>query len=136
MELFLSGLIVYVPGKIAYQYIAGKFNVTSRGWNSPHFIDSLISDEFCQYWSSDQQKCFLHESPAFGNILNIVTAALIGVSILFDILVLIFVRDLELYGEEIEDTNYRLIPMQTYASNENAANQQASNAEGSLLLTS
>ncbi|KAG4066838.1 hypothetical protein HA402_012905 [Bradysia odoriphaga] len=113
MELFLGGLIVYVPGKFAYQFIA---------------------DEYCQYWSTDQQKCFLHESPTFGNILNIVTAALIGVSILFDILVFIFVRDLELYGEEIEDTNYRPIPMQTYASNENAPNQQASNAEGSVLL--
>lgn len=104
------------------------------------FIANNISDEFCQLWSSDLQKCFLHDSPTFGNILNIVTAALIGVSIFFDILVFIFVRDLDLYGEEIEDNNYRLIPMQsiTFAADENAPNQQASfnatsNTEGFLI---
>lgn len=96
-----------------------------------------VSDEFCQLWSSDQQKCFLHDSPTFGNILNIVTASLIGVSILFDVLVFIFVGDLDLYGEEIEDNNYRLIPMQPYVSNEHPTNQQAfsttSNTEGFLI---
>lgn len=74
----------------------------------------------------------------FGNILNIVTASLVGVSVIFDILVFIFVKDLELYGEEIEDNNYRLIPMQTYASNDNATNQRRevnndSNTEGVLI---
>ncbi|KAJ6647839.1 Solute carrier organic anion transporter family member 74D [Pseudolycoriella hygida] len=101
IELFLCGLVVYVPGKIGYQ---------------------VIADETCQYWSADQQKCYLHESPTFGNILNIVTASLVGVSIFFDILVFFFVRDLELYGEEVEDNDYRLIPMQTYISNQNERN--------------
>lgn len=102
-----------------------------------HCVNENVSDEFCQLWSSDQQKCFLHDSPTFGNILNIVTASLIAVSILFDILVFIFVRDLDLYGEEIEDNNYRLIPMQPYVSNENPTHQQAfsapSNTEGFLI---
>lgn len=97
----------------------------------------MFSDTTCAYWSADQQKCFLHESPTFGNILNIVSAALIGASIFFDILVFIFVGDLDLYGEEIEDNNYRPIPMQTYASNENSTNRQVNNppshTEGLLL---
>lgn len=136
MELFLSGLIVYIPGKIGYQAIAGN-GKTIFIWNLIlQFFDYRISDSTCQFWSSDQQKCFLHDSPSFGNILNIVTASLIAVSIFFDVLVFIFVQDIDLYGEEIEDNNYRLIPMQTYASNENATHQQAinttSNTEGLL----
>lgn len=76
----------------------------------------------------------------FGNILNIVTASLIGVSIFFDVLVFIFVKDLDLYGEEIEDNNYRLIPMQPIVSNDIPTDQRPiihsnNNTEGFLVYS-
>lgn len=71
-----------------------------------------VSDSNCQYFSPDNYTCYLHESPLFGNILNIVTATLIGIGVIFDIFVFIFVKDMVLYGEEPEDA-YRPIQMQS-----------------------
>lgn len=48
--------------------------------------------------------------------MNVVTASLIAASVLFDIFVFIFVKDLKLYGKEIPEDAYRRIPMQPMAS--------------------
>lgn len=42
------------------------------------------------------------------------SAILVLIGIVFDVLVFIFVGDLELYGDE-GDSEYRMIPMQTFA---------------------
>uniref|UniRef100_A0A1Q3FKV0 Putative organic anion transporter polypeptide n=2 Tax=Culex tarsalis TaxID=7177 RepID=A0A1Q3FKV0_CULTA len=89
VELTLVGLVVYLPGTAAYQAIAVSA---------------------CQFWSSDQRRCFIHESPFYGTTLNILTAVLIAVGVLFDILVFYLVRDLPLYGDDPEDA-YRPIEM-------------------------
>ncbi|XP_058819784.1 solute carrier organic anion transporter family member 74D [Topomyia yanbarensis] len=89
VELTLVGLVVYLPGTAAYQAIA-------------------ISA--CQFWSSDQRRCFIHETPFFGTTVNILTAVLIIIGVIFDILVFYFVRDLPLYGDDPDDA-YRPIEM-------------------------
>lgn len=63
----------------------------------------MFSVSACQFWSSDQRRCFIHESPFYGTTLNVLTAVLIAVGVLFDILVFYFVRDLPLYGDDPED---------------------------------
>ncbi|XP_055644230.1 solute carrier organic anion transporter family member 74D [Toxorhynchites rutilus septentrionalis] len=89
VELTLVGLVVYLPGMVAYQAIAASA---------------------CQLWSSDQQRCFIHEMPFYGTSLNVLTAALITIGIIFDILVFYLVRDLPLYGDDPEDA-YRPVEM-------------------------
>lgn len=82
MELFFVSLFVYIPGKFGYRFIA---------------------DRTCQYVAPDGFRCFLHESPTYGDYLNIVTAALILVGIVFEVLLFFSVKDLALYGDEPED---------------------------------
>ncbi|XP_055597339.1 solute carrier organic anion transporter family member 1C1 [Uranotaenia lowii] len=89
MELTLVGLVAYLPGTAAYQ---------------------MIAFEFCQLWSTDERRCFIHETPIFGNIINILTAVLIAVGVVFEILVFYFVKDLPLYGDDPDDA-YRPIEM-------------------------
>lgn len=91
IELWLVGLIVHVPGKITYRFIA---------------------ENYCQFWASDKYTCFLHESRGFGDVLNIVTAVLVAIGVIFDILVYFYVKDLPLYGDDIPDDAYMPIPMQ------------------------
>ncbi|XP_062545501.1 solute carrier organic anion transporter family member 1C1 [Armigeres subalbatus] len=82
VEVTLVGLVAYLPGTAAYQAIA---------------------IHACQFWSSDQRRCFIHENPFFGTTLNILTAVLIAIGVLFEILVFYFVRDLPLYGDDPDD---------------------------------
>ncbi|XP_053673868.1 solute carrier organic anion transporter family member 4C1 [Anopheles nili] len=79
LELTLVGLVVYLPGMVIYQ---------------------VVATQTCQFWSSDERQCFLHETPAFGNILNMITAALIIVGLIFEMVVFYFVKDMALYGED------------------------------------
>lgn len=90
-ELFFIGLIVYVPGKFGYRFIA---------------------DHTCQYVAPDGFRCFIHESPTYGNLLNIVTAALILIGLVFEVLLLFNVKDMVLYGDEPDDV-YKPIEMET-----------------------
>uniref|UniRef100_A0A182JFR2 Uncharacterized protein n=1 Tax=Anopheles atroparvus TaxID=41427 RepID=A0A182JFR2_ANOAO len=83
VELTLVGLVVYLPGTAVYQVVAAQT---------------------CQFWSSDERQCFLHETPTFGNILNMITAALIIVGLIFEMAVFYFVRDMTLYGEDQLDS--------------------------------
>ncbi|CRK86316.1 CLUMA_CG000032, isoform A [Clunio marinus] len=97
VELFALGLIIFIPGKIAYR---------------------LIANNFCQYAAPDQFLCFLHESPDYGDWLNIVTASLIGIGVIFEVFLLFSVGDLPLYGDEPEDV-YRPIEMENIRRDDN-----------------
>lgn len=81
LELSLIGLIVYIPGKIAYREIA---------------------KQTCQYFAPDQFRCFLHENPTYGNLLNVTTSGLILLALLFEFLLLMAIGNLTLYGESDE----------------------------------
>ncbi|XP_031618934.1 solute carrier organic anion transporter family member 74D isoform X2 [Contarinia nasturtii] len=81
LELTFVGLMAYIPGKLAYEYIA---------------------DITCQYWSQNNLLCYLHNSQDFGNIINILSAILSLVAVIFEFILLFFVNDLQLYGTEVE----------------------------------
>lgn len=74
----------------------------------------IYIDSTCQLWSPTRHRCYLHDSPIFGDVLNIVTASLIAIGVLFDVIVLFLVKDLELYGDPPDDA-YRPIAMQNMA---------------------
>jgi hypothetical protein len=63
----------------------------------------VVSDRTCQYRAPDGFRCFLHESPSYGDYLNIVTASLIAIGVLFEVVLLFTVKDMLLYGDEPED---------------------------------
>ncbi|XP_053665106.1 solute carrier organic anion transporter family member 4C1 [Anopheles marshallii] len=79
VELTLVGLVVYLPGTAIYQ---------------------VVATHTCQFWSSNERQCFLHETPTFGNIINMITAALIIIGLIFEMAVFYFVKDMALYGED------------------------------------
>lgn len=54
----------------------------------------------CEYWSQDGLFCYLHDAHSFGNAINIVSAILSLVAVIFEIIILFFVKDLELYGSD------------------------------------
>ena len=64
-------------------------------------------DNTCQYWGPDQNRCTLHQSPTFGDILNITTAGLILIGVFFDIILFFIVKDLPLYGDDPSEDVYR-----------------------------
>uniref|UniRef100_A0A182MA06 Kazal-like domain-containing protein n=1 Tax=Anopheles culicifacies TaxID=139723 RepID=A0A182MA06_9DIPT len=88
VELTLVGLVVYLPGTAIYQ---------------------VVATHTCQFWSSDERQCFLHETPTFGNIINMITAALIIIGLIFEMVVFYFVKDMSLYGED--DLPFEAFPM-------------------------
>lgn len=92
-ELTLVGIFVFIPGKIGYAYLA---------------------ERTCQYEAPDGFRCFLHESPLFGDWINVITAGLIVIGIIFEVILMFCVNELELYGDEEESENYRPIEMNTY----------------------
>lgn len=63
----------------------------------------LFSDQTCQYVAPDKFRCFVHESPTYGDWLNIVSAVLIAIGLIFEVLLLFTVSDLPLYGDEPDD---------------------------------
>uniref|UniRef100_A0A336KHU9 CSON010641 protein n=1 Tax=Culicoides sonorensis TaxID=179676 RepID=A0A336KHU9_CULSO len=80
-EMCATGLFAYLPGKLSYDAVARST---------------------CALWSSGgtSRVCRLQESPSFGNIVDILTASLILLSMIFDALVYYFVEYLPIYGEE------------------------------------
>jgi len=60
----------------------------------------------CQYFASDNFNCHLHESPSFGDWLNVITALLIVIGIIFEVLLLFVSKELYLYGDEDADVKY------------------------------
>ncbi|XP_017464062.1 PREDICTED: solute carrier organic anion transporter family member 1A5 isoform X1 [Rhagoletis zephyria] len=84
-QLTLFGIFAYIPTHIAYE---------------------MVTRYTCLYWTSEYNRCLLRETPKHGNILNILSAVLILIGILFDILVYIFVKDLNVYNCKAIDPNY------------------------------
>lgn len=76
--------------------------------------------------------CLLHENPRFANLLNIVTASFILAGVLLFIAVFIFVRELELYGND-DDANkqdFSLSSMHRRMSSERQSVHETENDEG------
>ncbi|XP_043864693.1 solute carrier organic anion transporter family member 74D isoform X3 [Drosophila mojavensis] len=84
-EVMLVGLFAYVPVHLSYD---------------------LVTRTTCVYWAPNYERCLLRETPKHGNILDILTASLILASVLFDILVYIFAKGLNLYNCKVTDNNY------------------------------
>ncbi|EDV32122.1 uncharacterized protein Dana_GF14199 [Drosophila ananassae] len=84
-ELMIVGLFAYVPVHLSYD---------------------MVTRSTCVYWAPNYERCLLRETPKHGNILDILTASLILASILFDILVFIFAKGLNLYNCKVTDNNY------------------------------
>lgn len=100
-EVMFVGLFVYVPGKIGYAFLASST---------------------CQYEAPDGFRCFLHESPLFGDWINIITAGLIVIGIIFEVILLFCVNDLTLYGDEENENVYHPIELNTYNRNGDSLN--------------
>ncbi|XP_023159673.2 solute carrier organic anion transporter family member 1A1 [Drosophila hydei] len=84
-ELMIVGLFAYVPVHLSYD---------------------LVTRTTCVYWAPNYERCLLRETPKHGNILDILTASLIFASVLFDVLVYIFAKGLNLYNCKVTDNNY------------------------------
>ncbi|XP_017050607.1 solute carrier organic anion transporter family member 1A1 [Drosophila ficusphila] len=84
-ELMIVGLFAYVPVHLSYD---------------------IVDRTTCVYWAPNYERCLLRETPKHGNILDILTASLILASVLFDILVYIFAKGLNLYNCKVTDNNY------------------------------
>uniref|UniRef100_W8B1W1 Solute carrier organic anion transporter family member 1A5 n=1 Tax=Ceratitis capitata TaxID=7213 RepID=W8B1W1_CERCA len=84
-QLTLCGLFAYIPVHIGYE---------------------IITTSTCLYWTPEYKRCLLRETPKQGNILNILSACLILLGIIFDILVFIFVKGLNVYNCKVTDPNY------------------------------
>ncbi|XP_039502102.1 solute carrier organic anion transporter family member 1A1 [Drosophila santomea] len=84
-ELMIVGLFAYVPVHLSYD---------------------IVTRTTCVYWAPNYERCLLRETPKHGNILDILTASLILASVLFDILVYVFAKGLNLYNCKVTDNNY------------------------------
>ncbi|ALC40040.1 Oatp33Eb [Drosophila busckii] len=84
-ELMIVYLFAYVPAHLSYD---------------------LVTRTTCVYWAPNYERCLLRETPKHGNILNILTASLILAGVLFDVLVYIFAKGLNLYNCKVTDNNY------------------------------
>ncbi|KAI8118566.1 Solute carrier organic anion transporter family member 1A5 [Lucilia cuprina] len=85
MEVMFLGLFAYIPVHLAYD---------------------VVTRTTCVYWAPEYARCLLRENPKHGNILNILTASLILVGLIFDILVFIFIKGLNIYNCKVTDVNY------------------------------
>ncbi|XP_073822418.1 organic anion transporting polypeptide 33Eb isoform X1 [Musca autumnalis] len=85
MEVLCLGLFAYVPVHLAYD---------------------VVSRVSCIYWAPNYARCLLRETPKHGNILNILSASLIFVGLIFDILVYIYIKGLNIYNCKVTDHNY------------------------------
>ncbi|XP_005174920.1 solute carrier organic anion transporter family member 1A1 [Musca domestica] len=85
MEVMLVGLFAYVPVHLAYD---------------------VVSRATCIYWAPHYTQCLLRETPKHGNILDILSASLIFVGLIFDILVFIYIKGLNIYNCKVTDHNY------------------------------
>lgn len=58
------------------------------------------------YWAPHYTRCLLRETPKHGNILNILSACLIFIGLIFDVLVLVFIKGLNIYNCKVTDLDY------------------------------
>lgn len=77
--------------------------------------NTLFLDTTCQLWSQNHSLCYLHNSQKFGNIVNILSASLSLVAVILEFIILFFVKDLELYGDndDSESNVVELLPIST-----------------------
>ncbi|XP_077302613.1 organic anion transporting polypeptide 33Eb [Arctopsyche grandis] len=87
-ELFLTGILVHVPGKILYKF---------------------VSDVTCQFSHKDGYSCSLH-SEKFGDIISYLTAGLLLASAIFDIVIVFICQNVELFTDDDDDSSS--LPMQ------------------------
>lgn len=75
----------------------------------------MFLDTTCQLWSQNHSLCYLHNSQNFGNIVNILSASLSLVAVILEFIILFFVKDLELYGDDddLEPRVLELLPIST-----------------------
>lgn len=71
----------------------------------------LLSDSTCQYWSSSNAQCSLHNAQDFGNYINILSAALCLVAVILEVIMFFVVKDLDLYGN-VSTVQTRVIQIQ------------------------
>lgn len=69
-----------------------------------------FTDSTCQYWSSNNALCHLHNSQKFGNYMNILSAALSLVAVILEAIMFFIVKDLDLYGD-VSTVPPRLVEM-------------------------
>lgn len=81
-------------------------------------ITIFVLDITCQYWSPNHSLCYLHNSQEFGNIINILSAVLSLVAVILEFIILFFVKDLKLYGNE-DDTQLNVVELQPVSSTRN-----------------
>lgn len=103
LELMLVGLVAFGPGHAGYQAIA---NITCEYWS--HQPGATAEDVAAV--------CQLHAGRSFANALNIVSALLMLIAVFFDVLVWAFAGDVELFGDEEADREYRIVPMRVLAT--------------------
>lgn len=60
----------------------------------------MLADSTCQFWSQNHALCYLHNSQDFGNWVNILSAILSLIAVILEFVLLFFVKDLQLYGNE------------------------------------
>lgn len=85
LKVLFVGVFAYVPGKLGYDFISSKT---------------------CIYWSQNYAQCLLRETPLHGDILNILTAGLILLGVIFDVLVFIVAKNLNVYNCKVTDPDY------------------------------
>lgn len=78
----------------------------------------MVSDITCQYWSQTHSLCYLHNSQEFGNIINILSAALSLIAVILEFIILFCVKDLELYGHD-DDPQLTGVDIQPISSSRN-----------------
>lgn len=135
LELHIAGTFINGPGKLAYTAIYGIITAITLLFTFQLIIDPQISDSACEYWSSSNDVCLLHENPRFANLLNIVTASFVLAGVLLFIVVFIFVRELELYGND-DDANkqdFSLSSMHRRMSSERQSVHENENDEGTCF---
>lgn len=54
----------------------------------------------CNFWSQNNSFCYLHDSHNFGNAVNILSAVLSLIAVILEFVILLIVRDIELYGSD------------------------------------
>lgn len=89
----------------------------------------MPSGSTCILWDWNYKGCLLRETPLHGNIIAILSASLVLIGIIFDILVFIFIKNLNIYNCKVTDTNYTpsvySLPATQAANNREVANTAA-----------
>lgn len=97
---------------------------------SPHFthffpFSPQIPGLTCHLWSQNNTTCYLHDSHDYGNYVNILSATLTGIGALLELIMIFFVKDLEIYGDTSGD---RVVEMQIFSRGDAAPGRHGENS--------